>query len=223
MKTTLFPRILVCVCALILAACGGGGGDQTSVPTDALPVTPDATPDPSAEATGFYPFPTIALPPTAGPDLGPPPEMTGVDEGEQPGGLGTLVAVGTVDPDIPAGFDRIVLVRTGGPIIDGGQTLDETIIIERDGTMTRNGASGRASASAVSEIGAMIDAINIFAVQVNYVGPIPSEGERPYEYQLLVVKGFAERMITAQDGLMPEAINSLIAAVLSEGSAIERP
>ncbi len=208
---------------LLVAACTGSGESPTATPGVVVLPTSSNTPDPSAEPTVISPFGTLPPARTDAPIIGPSPEFTGVDDGAQPGGRGTLVAVGTVDPSLPAGFDKIIVIRTGGPTDDQGRTLDETVVIERSGAMTRNGAPGTASPSSVERIGTMIDAVNIFAVQANFIGPVPQQGPVPYMYQLLVVKGFSERLITAQDGLIPAEIESIITAVLSEGFQIDRP
>jgi hypothetical protein len=215
-----FSLIFFCAGALVLAACGGQA-EPTLTPTVEGP--PSNTPDASAEPTVVSPFGTIALPPTAGPVIGPSPEAIDTEEGVQPGGAGTLVAVGTADPELPDGFDQIILVRTGGPLAGDGQPLEETIILERDGTMSRNGASGQALPSTVADIGTRIDAINFFGIQSNFIGAIPREGATPYLYQLFVRKGFSERTITAQAGLIPAELDGLIAAILAEGLKIERP
>lgn len=220
MKPNRFPLILIFLCAALLAACGGGEAPPTAAPTSEVPSN---TPDPSAEPTVVSPFGTLPPAPTALPDRGPLPEMTGVDEQPQPGGVGTLVAIGTVDPELPSGFDRIALIRTGGPVDENGQAGRETIILERDGTISRNGITGMASAQTVAEIGAMIDAINIFAIQANFVGAVPLEGPSPYLYQMQVEIGPSERLLTAQDGVMPEALEAIVAAVMSEGLKIETP
>lgn len=224
-QLALSPRIVFSLLLglMLLAACTGSGEAPTSTPTVEVLASATTTPDPSAEPTVISPFGTLPPARTDAPVIGPSPEMTGVDDGSQPGGRGTLVAVGTINPDLPTGFDRIVLVRTGGPLNDQGQTLDETIIIERNGAMTRNGAAGTVSSGVVEQIGSTIDSINFFATQSNFVGPIPLEGPQPYMYQILVVKGFNERLITAQDGMMPSEIEGLIAAILTEGFKIDRP
>ena len=210
----------MCLCAALLAACGNGETPPTATPTLGAATN---TPDPSAEPTLVSPFGTLPPAPTAAPDRGPMPEITGVDEQPKPGGVGTLVAIGTVNPELPAGFDRIVLIRTGGPADENGQTSSETIVLERSGAISRNGVNGNASAQAVAEIGAMIDAINVFAIQANFTGTVPLEGPMPYIYQMQVEIGGSERLLTAQDGLMPEALERIVAAVMSEGLKIETP
>ena len=220
MKTNRLPLILICICTLLLAACGGGDVPPTATPTaEAVPNTPD----PNTEPTLLSPFGTLPPAPTEAPDTGPKPETTGVDEQPQPGGVGTLVAVGTVDPELPSGFDRIVLVRTGGPTDENGQTSTETIILERNGAISRNGVSGTASAAVVADISAMIDAINVFAIQANFTGTVPREGPAPYIYQMQVEVGGSERLLTAQDGLMPDPLEAIVAAVLAEGLKIAAP
>jgi hypothetical protein len=219
MKSNRLSLILICLCAALLAACGGET-PPTSTPTLEAATN---TPDPSAEPTLVSPFGTLPPAPTEAPDQGPKPEITGVDLQPQPGGVGTLVAVGTVNPELPSGFDRIILIRTGGPETEDGQASSETIVLERSGAISRNGVSGNASARAVAEIGAMIDAINIFAIQANFTGTVPLEGPAPYIYQMQVDIGGSERLLTAQDGLMPEALENIVAAVMSEGLKIETP
>lgn len=220
MKSNRLSLILMCFCAALLAACGGGDTTPTATPTQEAATN---TPDPSAEPTVVSQFGTLPPAPTAGPDLGPKPEITGVDVQPQPGGVGTLVAVGTVNPELPSGFNSIILVRTGGPTDENGQTGSETIILDRSGAISRNGVSGTASAQVVAEISAMIDAINIFAIQSNFTGTVPREGPVPYIYQMQVDIGGSRRLITAQEGLMPEALEAIVAAVFSEGLKIETP
>lgn len=220
MRSKRLTLILLCLCAALLAACSGGEAPPTETPTLDVPTN---TPDPSAEPTVVSPFGTLPPAPTANPNTAPQPEVTGVDEQPQPGGVGTLVAVGTVDPELPTGFDKIVLVRTGGPIDENGQSIRETIILERSGAISRNGVSGNVSAQTVAQIGAMIDAINIFAIQANFTGNVPLEGQTPYIYQMQVEIGGSTRLLTAQDGLMPEALESIVGAVISEGLKIETP
>jgi hypothetical protein len=220
MKTNRLLLILICLCAVLLTACGGGEIGPTATPTAEAPAN---TPDPSAETAVVSPFGTLPPSPSAPPDQGPQPEITGVDEQPRPGGAGTLVAVGTVDPELPSGFDRIILVRMGGPADENGQPGRETIILERSGAISRNGVSGSIPTRTVAEIGAMIDAINIFAIQANFTGSVPLEGPAPYIYQMQVEVGFSERLLTAQEGLMPEALEAIVAAVMSEGLKIENP
>lgn len=220
MKPNRFPLILMCLCAIVLAACGGGETPPTATPTTGAPTN---TPDPAAEQTLVSPFGTLPPAASAAPELGPQPEITGVDEQPQPGGVGTLVAVGTVDPELPTGFDRIILIRTGGPVDENSQTGRETIILERSGAISRNGINGTVPAQTVAGIGAMIDAINIFAIQANFTGSVPLDGPAPYIYQMQVEVGSSQRLLTAQDGLMPEALETIVAAVMSEGLKIANP
>lgn len=221
MKTNRLSLILICVCAFLLAACGGGDElPPTETPTLEAPAN---TPDPSAEPTLVSPFGTLPPAPTAAPDTAPQPEMTGVDDQPHPGGVGTLVAIGTVNPDLPSGFDRIILIRTGGPADENGQTGRETIVLERNGAITRNGVGGTVAAQTLGQISAMIDAINIFAIQANFTGVVPREGPTPYIYQMQVEIGGSERLLTAQDGMMPEPLEEIVAAVMSEGLKIETP
>lgn len=220
MKRNHLALILLSLCVALLAACGGGETLPTETPA---PQPTTSTPDPGVEPTVVSPLGTLPPAPTAAPDQGPQPEVTGVDDQPQPGGVGTLVAVGTVNPELPAGFDRIVLIRTGGPADENGQTVRETIILERSGAISRNGVNGTVPSQTVAQIGAMIDAINIFAIQANFTGTVPREGPAPYIYQMQVEVGPSQRLLTAQDGLMPEALETIVAAVMSEGLKIQNP
>lgn len=224
MKMNRLSLIILCVFTALLASCSGGETPPTAMPSVEPPVsTPIDTPDPGAPPTVISPFGTLPPAPSAPPDLGPRPEVTGVDDQPKPGGIGTLVAVGTVNPDLPTGFDKIILVRTGGPADENGQSIQEVIILERSGAISRNGINGVASARATAEISTMIDAINIFAIQANFTGSVPLEGPTAYIYQMQVEIGPSERLLTAQDGFIPEPLEAIIAAVMAEGLKIETP
>lgn len=224
MNTLLRPlnrTLVLLVSALILAACGGGDA-PTDEPTPLVLVTPSAPPEASPQPTIVDPFGTLEPLPEGIPLIGATPDMA-TDEGVFPGGIGTLVAVGTMDPSIEPGFREIILVRTGGPVDENGNSLDLTITLTRDGTITANGRQSTVSQARVDEIASLIDAVNIFGLQTNYVGAIPLQGEQPYLYQLLIKKEYDDRLITGQAGLMPREIDSIISAVLAQGLAVGAP
>lgn len=209
------------VVAVVVTACTSSTPAPTDSPT-ATVAAQEATPDPSAEPLVPNPFPTSVRPPTLDPASIPTLEVPDPG-GARPGGVGTLVAEGTVDPERAAQFSRVVLVRTGGPTNEAGETLDETITIESNGAVTRNGATGRIDEQSVSALNDVLNSVNLFAVQANFLGPIINEGPMPYTYQLLVDYDGVELLLTAQDGYMPREIQAIIAAVLQEGFKVSRP
>lgn len=207
--------------AAVVAACDSGAPAATPTPTPTAQ-SQDATPDPSVGPLVTNIFPTSVRPPTLDPASIPTLEVPDPG-GARPGGVGTLVAEGTVDPERPTEFSRVILVRTGGPTDEAGQTLDETIIIESNGTVTRNGAVGQIDQRSVDALNDVLTSVNLFAIQANFLGPIVNEGPKPYLYKLTVNFGGDELLITAQDGYMPREIQTIMAAVLREGFKVPRP
>lgn len=229
MNTKHLPqRILILVVALILAGCGGEPVPTTVPPTledatqTAAPViTADQTatlplPDtqPTLEPTVDSPFPTLAVAvyptvvetPFPTPDPAIPPAPT--EEVAPP----------------PGGFDRIVLIRTGGPTRDDGTTADEVITINRaDASVQRGEARGTLSDSAAASIAELVDAAAFFTVDGVFLGAVPAEPPLPFLYNITVFSGEFERSISAQEGFMPTEIQSLIGAVLSEGLKVSAP
>ncbi|MBK9121971.1 MAG: hypothetical protein IPM16_02470 [Chloroflexi bacterium] len=213
--------LLAWVTLVVLAACDGGAPAATDNPTPTAEAQ-DVTPDPSAEPLVPNDFPTSVRPPTLDPASIPTLEVPDPG-GARPGGVGTLVAEGTVDPERATQFSRVILVRTGGPTDEAGQTLDETIIIDSNGTVTRNGATGQLDLRSISALNDVLNSVNLFAVQANFLGPIINEGPVPYTYQLMVDYNGVELLLNAQDGYMPREIQAIMAAVLQEGFKVPRP
>lgn len=218
--------LMLVVGMMFLAACSGG--DET--PTETVPPTQEsdsstlAAATPEEENSGPNIFPTLETTATRtpAPVMGVEPDATNPVELPIIANYGTLTFASTSAPlDMPDDFTRITIVRTGGPSEAPEGAFDETIVIEGDGRMTRNGAEGRASVDAIRQINRMLDAVDLFTVQANFAGI--DTGDGTFRYRLTLVQGTNERMLVLQDSLMPQEIANIVSAVIAEGFKIPRP
>ncbi len=220
-KRTL-PSILLLTAALLLAGCGGEPSVTSTpeLPTSAatLLATDVATTEPNAlpttEATQFSVFPTLDVPvyPTIVETPFPTPDPAAAP-----------VPTEEVLP-APSGFDRIVLIRTGGPQFEDGTTADEVIALNRqDNAITRGAGTGTLSPAAIATIGGLVDASNFFTVEATFLGAVPAEPPLPFLYSITVTIADYERTINAQEGFMSPEIQALVGAVLVEGQRVPKP
>lgn len=220
-----FTTALIIVFALVLAGCGGEPSPTPQPPTAEVSPTsesletaefPTSLPldEPTPEPTVNSPFPTLEIPvyptivetPFPTPDLAIPPQPT--EELSAP----------------TTGFDKIILIRTGGPTLEDGTTADELIILDRaDMSITRGDTRGTLSESAAQRIGDLVDAAEFFTVDGVFLGAVPAEPPLPFLYSITVNSGGLERTINAQEGYMTPPIQSLVGAVFTEGQRVPRP
>ncbi len=188
--------ILAVLIAALLAACGGGGGDPTQQITTNNG-TPVLVENPTSEA---FVIVTLAPAADATEDL-----LAGLP------GVGTLEAASaTEDPNIELVFDQVELFRYSGE--NGEEPI--TMLINQDGTFTRNGVAGRISQDRVTQIDTLLDTINFFALQANYISLAES---RTLKYRLRVVRGANERTIDSEEGFMPSEYMVLLGEILNVG------
>jgi len=226
--------ILICCLALLLAACRGGGDPDPTATLSGQSVSGEATQEAINPAT-LAAINEITQAPTLD-NSGPPTETPiGFEPEEFYNELGTPIppdqvtpfatfAVATLDPAIPpagvlatsttaepddagSGFDSLIFTQFGGP---ADTTL--TIQINVDGTVTRDDQQLQASPVEIEDIATRIDEVNFFGLQNAFVSTTPLDDD-DYRYQLVVVRGESSRSITAQDGLTPEPLLALFAAI----------
>lgn len=125
-------------------------------------------------------------------------------------GFGTLEASSTEDPNIDMIFSEINLYVYGGE--EGTQPLSLTLL--ENGTYTRNEFSGTVSPQRVTEIDTLLDELNFFGLQANFIGFGASNVTK---YRLRVVRGTQERMIDSEEGYMPTQYNILLGELLKVG------
>lgn len=215
------PLILTVLAALVLTACAG---EPTPTATPEPPTAEAATPAgetptetpldmPTAEPTVNSPFPTLEI--VVYPTIVETPFPTNDPS------ISALPTEEIVPP--PPGFDRIILIRRGGPTLDDGTTADLIITLERDGRISRGEAQGRVNGETIELITELIDRSQFFTVDANFLGPVPAEPPLPFLYDIVVTSGVYERRISAQEGFMSVPIQQLIGTVLDEGQRVGAP
>ncbi len=133
---------------------------------------------------------------------------------------GTLVASETEDPEITPGFNRLVLFREGGPLLNGQQPEPVTIEIYNDGRILRNGIAGSISRETIDSLALALDEINFFGMQNVYMGVYDlTSGD--FFYQLTVASPILERQLNLQDGYMPTEVAEIVARIITEGQRIQ--
>lgn len=193
----------------LISACGG----NEIAPTEPLPtvVNANSTAAPTIDNAITLVLPTtVTLPPQETPT----PEIT--IEGALPvPGPRTLVASQTEDPNANVPFTQITLVRTEGPLFAGSPQPPLNIEIQADGTVTYAGIAGQLSTESVDQINLLIREINFFGMQNNYISAAPVTGSDEYVYQLTVLRGEQERLVTARDSFMPQELKDMVAYILN--------
>jgi hypothetical protein len=177
--------------ALVAAACGGGPSAPaaTSVPAEA-----------TAEAA-----PTLFIVTRAAPIEIP-------EGGLEIPGVGTLVASETEDPYFGQPFTKIALVTTKGT----AESRVE-IILNGDGTYTRNGTAGVLSATRVEAIRTALDELNFFGLQGTMLGPGGGGNEAAAQYGLSIERGGFARSIVSMDGYMPQQYLEFVGLIFEVG------
>ena len=187
---------------LMLAACGGN--DENTVP---VPSSGNLSPE---EAT-FQAQMNEVLTATVAIPL--QPTQTSVGEGAlvvaQPG---TLVASQTEELAPRGVFDYIWMVQEGG---QENTTIDITIY--SDGRVVKNDVEGNTDAAQVAALDAMINSLNFFGMQGTMLGS--SMSADTYRYRVFVQRGFEARLISAQDGYMPQEFIEFLGLIRSVGDA----
>lgn len=188
--------IMLVLTGLLLAACGT--------------TPPEATSGPSAEATqSAVTNNTTGLTPGAPPATEGPRQYT-TDQPPLPA-PGTIVAA-TEDPNAGLVFDSLTLERTGGI---SGERL--TVQVLSNGSVLRNGAASTISADQVTQIDALLDRMNFFQMQGVFTAP--GAGADLFTYAITAERAGAVRTITAQDGLIPPELQTLITVLVQLGQA----
>ncbi|MGB1286697.1 MAG: hypothetical protein ACPG7F_09215 [Aggregatilineales bacterium] len=178
----------------ILAACDADTpAENTPIPATAVPV----------EATEDVPFDNrviVTRAPLEEGALEVPP-------------VGVLVASVTEDPEIDLVFDVITLRREGG--------IDEApieIVLNQNGSFTRDGVPGQITPADVTRIDDLIDEINFFGLQGTMMGPAIDEED--YRFVLRVERNGTARSITSQEGYIPPEYQRLLGAIFDVGFRI---
>jgi hypothetical protein len=209
--------ILVMIALIVgmTAACGGGAESTPEAPTP-LNVNPEVLTVQAPEVTPIALAGTLLPAETPGvfPTIRPTVEGELVANDPR-----TLVASKTEDPDAGLPFSSIRLERSLGP----SQALNaapEPLIIEilRDGSVTRNGVSGRTDQARLDQINAQIREMDFFGVSGDFLGFLPFEGTTDYLYSLTIVRGDLDRTIFSRDGLMPQELIDLLTLVIEVGN-----
>jgi hypothetical protein len=189
--------------AVFLAACGGG-----TTPAPTADTNNASTVQATAASVGGTPIVTETPPPLATIEQ----QQRAFETDEAPLPIpGTLDA--STNPDTEAGlvFDDIQLERTGGI---AGQTL--TIVVNGDGTFTRDGVAGTISPDQVTIIDTLLDQMNFFGLQGVFTAP--GTGADVYTYSVRVSRAGSARTIRAQDGFIPPELIELLSLLSSLGA-----
>jgi len=182
---------LLILSALFLAACNGGGSPADDQPTD----SGNQNPPPAATQNIVI----VTREPT-------------LEDGQLPVPLpGTLVASATEDPDIGLVFDHIEFTQTR---LSDDSTL--TIEIFQDGRVVRDGETLTISEDEIFQIDIIIDELNFFGMQGNFLGPSADSGGQ-YRYRVRVERAGVARAVTAQDGFMPQELKDFLVAIVQAG------
>ncbi len=198
-KSFLFFATLFVLVAV--AACGGAPAED-AVPTVDNSLSADATAETQADDT--------AAPTTDPAVVVVTPRGTDAFTVPLPGTLDPIV---TEDPNIALVFDRIYLVRTGGPQNSGALEVE----IFQDGRVIRNGETQLISPDEVLALDTMLDEIDFFGIHGAYLGP-PTGQDEPYRYELRVERAEDRRLIVFQEGYIPDEIEALLAAIITAGN-----
>jgi len=117
-----------------------------------------------------------------------------------------------IDPDIDLVFDRLQLVRTGR----GDEIPPIQIVLNQDGTYTRDGVPGTISPEEVAAIDALLDEISFFTMDASMLPAGPPDGVS-FRYALTVSRAGAERSVQSQDGFMPQPYLDLLTRLFEIG------
>src|SRR5262245_50070075 len=153
-----FRLVMMLAIGLLAAGCTGQPTAAPTQPAGETPATEAATPGLVIVTMA----PATELPPG----------------GLPVGGVGTLVASETEDPNAGMPFESIQLVRTGGE--EGTPMV--TININGDGSYTRDATAGVLAPERVQSIIDLIDSVNFFGMQGTLIGPATGSGA--YQYAL---------------------------------------
>lgn len=117
-----------------------------------------------------------------------------------------------IDQDIDLVFDRLQLVRTGR----GDEIPPIQIVLNQDGTYTRDGIPGMISPEEVLAIDALLDEISFFTMDASMLPAGPPDGVS-FRYALTVTRAGAERSVQSQDGFMPQPYLDLLTRLFEIG------
>lgn len=237
MRYALFGALFM---TLLLSACGGGEATQV-LPTafnaqDAE--TPVTTPDPNQQPTTD----PASIPSNGGADQGDsgeglatnPPSIIGLDnpvavivtvrptlENEVPfGGVGTLAAPATEDPNINVPFEWISLRRLGGPPNPDGSQAEINITIYADGRIVQDGVEGRIPQPTIDLLNLYVREVNFFNVQNTFMGPLGDTDITTFIYTITARRGDEERSLNIMDGFSPAELDRIIGTIYLEGQRI---
>ncbi len=221
------PIVIVVVFALTLGACAPASEISVTTPADAIgqPATQsvDEILQSFEEAVRPTDIPSTSLftafETPLDPDVTVLPIPTALIRTPAPGELPigdprTLIASETEDPDGPALFEQITLIVSGGPLINGQRPPDSRIEITRDGRITRDTKQGTIDQASIDRLNALINAMNFFGAQGNYVGNFGADDTAFYYSITVKATGARERTLNAHEGLMPVELKNLIGEVL---------
>jgi hypothetical protein len=229
MRYALFGALFM---TLLLSACGGGEPTQDAD-------TPVATPDPNQQQPTTDPasIPTDdgSADAPAGEGLATnPPSIAGLDnpvavivtvrptlENEVPfGGVGTLAAPATEDPNINLPFEWLSLRRLGGiPNPDGSQA-EINITIYADGRIVQDGVEGRIPQPAIDLLNLYLREVNFFNVQNTFMGPLGDNDITTFVYTITARRGEEERSLNVMDDFAPSELTRIIGTIYLEGQRI---
>lgn len=193
--------VLLLSLVLLFAACGGQGDANANVTPVIDAVTPENAP---------------VVEPTSGVLIVTREPIVTPMEGALPvAAPGTLVASETEDPTAGMIFTSIRFLRVGGGTEEQPDPSVE-VILNGDGTYTRNGVAGTLSQSRLMEINDAITAVNFFGLQGTMLGA-GIEGSTLYRYALTIQRGDLNRTVSSMDGFMPQEYIALLGLIFEVG------
>lgn len=183
--------LVAMLCALILAACSG-----TPQPT-ATPIPPTEAPTSVPISSGDTVLATMAA------TVGAPSAGTLVMSNEQ-----TTPNAPTPAPIV---IDELYYAQAGG--IAG---ITQTIQLNGDGTLIRDGETSSVSADEIERIAALLDQIHFFELTGTFTGPgSPADA---YRYSLTVSSPNGSRTVNSVDGMTPPELYQVYDAIRSLGA-----
>lgn len=185
-QKTMKISVLLVILALVLAACSSGDA-------------PAATNAPEEPTQAAAVNPTQAV------------IVVTRDPSDNPFGAVDESVEVTEDPNPDAMFDSIRFVRVGGG--EGAETIE--LMLQADGTYTRNGTAGVITPERVVEIDTLLDSLNFFNIAGDMLGP--GGDEFMFTYVVTVNRAGVERTIQSDDNRMPQAYKEFVAELMSIG------
>lgn len=168
-------------------------------PTNTLP-PPDFQPSGRADDPLFLPAATN------------PPLFGDNPQGDNPPPPGTLEPAITPEIEPVGSFTYISLTQSGGPA-----ARETSVEIYNDGLVTLNGQQANVGLDVVGQLQATIDELNFFGMRGMFRSQAPPSQDQ-YTYQIYIETPNVERLVNAQDGMMPPELIAFVRQILDVGS-----